>query len=105
MLFGNELVENLKYLPDFDESIRDKNQTERLTALNDLYSLYFPISSAIELYTKLYLSLSRAEQRMTSNDATMQLYENAKKIKKTAYINKLESNSISSFSLVILERE
>ena len=100
MLFGNELVENLKYLPDFDESIRDRSQTERLVAMSDLFDIYFPTSNAIELYTKLYLSLSRAEQRMTSNDATMQLYENAKRIKKTAYINKLESNSISSFSLI-----
>ena len=100
MLFGDELIENLKHLPDFDKSIRDKNQTERLIALNDVYSLYFPISNAIELYTKLYLSLSRAEQRMTSNDATIQLYENAKRIKKTAYINRLESNSSSSFSLI-----
>ena len=100
MLFGVELIENFKCLPNFDERIRDKSQTERLLALNNLYSLYFPNSQAIELYTKLYLSLSRAEQRMTSKDATMQLYENAKRIKKTAFINILESNSSSSFSFI-----
>lgn len=100
MLFGDDLIENLKYFPYFDESIREKSQTERLVAMNELYSLYFVSEQAIELHNKLYLSLARAEQRMTSSDAIIQLYENAKRIKGTTYINKLESNSVSSFSLI-----
>ena len=100
MLFGDEMKKSLSYLPEFEDSIREKSQTDRLIALNDLHSLYFPNSQAIELYTKLYLSLRRAEQRMESDDAIKQLYENAKRIKALTYINKLESNSNSSFSLV-----
>jgi len=100
MLFGDELKKSLSYLPEFDDSIREKSQTDRLIALNELYSLYFPSNQAAELYTKLYLSLRRAEQRMESDDAAKQLYENAKRIKNITYLNKLESNSNSSFSLL-----
>jgi len=87
MLFGDELKKNMSYLPDFDDSIREKSQTDRLIALNDLHSLYFTSSQAVELYTKLYLSLQRTKQKMESDDATKQLYENAKRIKETSYVN------------------
>ena len=100
MLFGDELKKSMSYLPEFDDSIREKSQTDRLIALNDLHSLYFTSSQAVELYTKLYLSLQRTKQKMESDDATKQLYENAKRIKETSYVNKFESNSNSSFSLV-----
>ena len=42
MLMGDELIEAVRVVPDYDADIRTKAQAERLLALNDVCSLYLP---------------------------------------------------------------
>ena len=42
MLIGDELDKKLQILPDYDAGIRNASATERLVALQDLYSVFIP---------------------------------------------------------------
>ena len=71
MLSGKELYERLADIPAYDETIREKSQTERLMALSTLYDIYLP---------KLYLALLRSLQKKGTHAAVQQLYQNHKTI-------------------------
>ena len=66
MLTGIELDEALKVEPDYDISIRNTPEANRLIALQDLYSIYIPTDMSREIYSKLYLSLLRSMNKKQS---------------------------------------
>jgi len=72
MLAGEELMKALTVIPEYDENIRNKSETERLIALNDLYSIYIPNTMSTEIYSKMYLSLIRSLHKKFSKDAVVQ---------------------------------
>ena len=80
MLSGKELYERLADIPAYDETIREKSQTERLMALSTLYDIYLPSEMSVEIYSKLYLALLRSLQKKGTHAAVQQLYQNHKTI-------------------------
>ena len=80
MLSGKELYERLADIPAYDETIREKSQTERLMTLSTLYDIYLPSEMSVEIYSKLYLALLRSLQKKGTYTAVQQLYQNHKTI-------------------------
>lgn len=78
MLSGKELYERLADIPAYDETIREKSQTERLMALSTLYDIYLPSEMSVEIYSKLYLALLRSLQKKGTHAAVQQSYQNHK---------------------------
>lgn len=85
MIMGEALDEKLKILPEYDAGIRNASATERLVALQDLYSVFIPNQMSREIYTKLYLSLLRSMQKKKSILAIRQFNENNKLIRQKTY--------------------
>ena len=85
MLIGDELDKKLQILPDYDAGIRNASATERLVALQDLYSVFIPNKMSREIYSKLYLSLLRSMQKKQSILAVRQYNENNKLIRQNSY--------------------
>ena len=81
MLTGDELMQALKVVPDYDADIRTKSQAERLLALNDVCSLYLPSEMGKEIYAKLYLALVRSLKKKESRLSTVQRNINASAIR------------------------
>ena len=72
MLAGEELMKALTVLPQYDKGIRNRRETERLIALNDLYNIYIPNTMSTEIYSKMYLSLIHSLHKKFSKDAVVQ---------------------------------
>lgn len=85
MIMGEALDEKLKILPEYDTDIRNAPVTERLVALQDLYSVFIPNQMSREIYSKLYLSLLRSMQKKKSILAIRQFNENNKLIRQNTY--------------------
>lgn len=85
MLMGLELDEQLRILPDYDESIRNAGMTERLIALQDIYRIFVPNPMSREIYSKLYLSLLRSLQKKETVLAVRKSNENGKMVRKQSY--------------------
>ena len=60
MLSGDELVKTLSIVPKYEE-VKNMDVGEKLIALSNLYDIYIPSKMSIEIYNKLYLSLSIKE--------------------------------------------
>lgn len=80
MKSGDELMSEMKVLPEYDDNIRNQNQAERLMALSDLYKIYVPSCMSAEIYSKLYLALLKSLQKKETKSAVKQRYENNKAI-------------------------
>ena len=80
MLTGEELMEQMKVLPEYDEEIARAPIAERLMALPDLYRLYIPSHMSAEIYSKMYISLMRSLQKKQTRLATLQQNENRKAV-------------------------
>ena len=78
ILTGAELNKALRQLPEAptDNFRRNATQTERLIALSDLYDIYIPNQMAVDIYTKLYISLMRSLSKKQTKNATMQANQN-----------------------------
>ncbi len=85
ILMGDELDKKLQIIPDYDAGIRNASATERLVALQDLYSVFIPNQMSREIYSKLYLSLLRSMQKKQSILAVRQYNENSKIIRQNSY--------------------
>lgn len=85
MKSGNELISALSIIPEYDETICQKNQAVRLMALSDLYQIYIPSQMSLEIYSKLYLALLRSIQKKGTQMAIKQRYENYKAIQQQSY--------------------
>ena len=81
MLTGSRLEEALRIQPEYNESIRNATEAERLIALQDLYSVYIPTEMSREIYSKLYLALLRSMSKKQSLIAVRQFSENQNIIK------------------------
>lgn len=78
MLTGSELIKALRQLPEkpTDDFRRNATQTERLIALSDLYDIYVSNQMAVDIYTKLYISLMRSLVKKQTKLATIQANQN-----------------------------
>lgn len=76
MLAGMELKDALTVLPAYDEAIREKDITERLLELSNIYNIYIPSAMSVEIYNKLYLSMVRSLQKKGTKEAVQQRYSN-----------------------------
>lgn len=85
MKSGNELISALSIIPEYDETICQKNQAVKLMALSDLYQIYIPSQMSLEIYSKLYLALLRSMQKKGTQMAIKQRYENYKAIQQQSY--------------------
>lgn len=80
MLSGRELEDALKVIPDYDNSIRTKQDAIRFMSLSDLYRIYIPSTMSKEIYSKLYLALLRSLQKKGTRMAIIQQHENHKAV-------------------------
>ena len=85
MLTGEELDKALEILPEYDDSVREKDVPERLVALQDIYRIFIPSAMSREIYSKMYLSLLRSLQKKQSILAVRQYSENSKMIRQKSY--------------------
>lgn len=85
MKSGDDLFTALSELPDYDDSIRNRSQAERLIALSDLYKFYIPSPMTIEIYSKIYLALLRSLQKKTTRTTVLQQNENYRGLQRESY--------------------
>lgn len=85
MKSGDDLFTALSELPDYDDSIRNRSQAERLIALSDLYKFYIPSPMTIEIYSKIYLALLRSLQKKTTRTTVLQQNENYRGLHRESY--------------------
>lgn len=85
MKSSEELIEALKVLPEYLESICQQDSVTRLVALSDLYKIYIPSFMSVEIYSKLYLSLIRSLNKKKTKLATIQQNENFKAVSNQEY--------------------
>lgn len=85
VLSGDRLIEELGYLPAYNETIIEQSQASRLLALSDIYRVYVPSEMSIEIYNKLYLALLLSIKKKFTAAAVKQRYENAKMIKTNGF--------------------
>lgn len=78
LLTGDDLIDALTFLPDYSSEIRKASASERLFALNEIYSLYIPSLMTCEVYHKLYFSLIRAMSKKNTLSSIQQGYLNRK---------------------------
>lgn len=76
MLFGEELKERLTVLPDYDISVRKMDTSSRLMKLSDIYQVFVPNSTSLEIYNKLYLMTVASMAKKGTVDAVRQLNAN-----------------------------
>lgn len=80
MMFGEELESAMKRMPAIPVFNNETGPVERLTALNDIYSLFVPNEMSREIYSKMYMALLRSLKKKNTKEAVGQYYENYKKI-------------------------
>ena len=76
LLSGQALIDAISYYPEYDRSIRDAEQYERLEMLADIYKVFYPFPMAIEIYNKLYLSTVLSLKKKNSKLAVQQRNDN-----------------------------
>lgn len=76
MLFGEELKKALTILPDYNESVRKMDAGSRLVALSDIYQIFVPNNTTLEIYHKLYLMTASSMAKKGTVDAVRQLNAN-----------------------------
>lgn len=77
---GKELKAKLTRLPEYKASQRLLTAEQRLLLLDNLYEIYLPTKMSFEIYSKLYIALSRSLNKKLSIDAVRQRNENHRMI-------------------------
>ena len=80
MLAGDELMDALRVLPEYDQNIVHAPIPTRLMAMSDMYKIYEPSKMSVEIYSKLYLGLLRSLQKKGTRMAILQQIENRKAV-------------------------
>lgn len=80
---GEELVELLECLPEYEESICNESAAIRLMKLENIYNIYIPSKMSCEIYNKLYMSIIHSLVKKDSKIAIKQGYENHKQKNKS----------------------
>lgn len=78
MLFGEELKKALTVLPDYDGSVREMDAGNRLIKLSDIYRVFVPNNTTLEIYHKLYRMAASSMAKKGTVDAVRQLNANYK---------------------------
>lgn len=99
ILSGEELVSKLTVLPEYDMSITQKCETERLMGLTDIYKIYVPSKMSQEIYSKLYLALMRSLQKKQSDLVMLQQKSNFNRIQQKSYHGGIIGGA-DSFSII-----
>lgn len=73
---GEELIEALEIIPEYDSNICNESAAIRLMQLENIYSIYFPSYMSCEIYNKLYMGIMRSLMKKDSKLAIKQGYEN-----------------------------
>ena len=73
---GEELIEALEIIPEYDSNICNESAAIRLMQLENIYSIYFPSYMSCEIYNKLYMAIMRSLTKKDSKLAIQQGYEN-----------------------------
>lgn len=85
MKSGDELIAELKILPEYNSEICNADASIRLMALSDLYRIYLPSQMSLEIYSKLYLALLRSMQKKGTKLAVQQQNQNYRAIMQQEY--------------------
>lgn len=99
ILSGEELISKLTVLPEYNISITQKCETERLMGLTDIYKIYVPSKMSQEIYSKLYLALIRSLQKKQSDLVMLQQKNNFNRIQQKSYYGGIIGGS-DSFSII-----
>jgi hypothetical protein len=78
LLTDKALQQALAVYPAYDPAICRASTAERLIALNDLYDVVYPFHMTSEIYSKLFLALTRSLKRKTGRLAVMQRNQNSR---------------------------
>ena len=76
MLFGNELVDELIILPEYEPSIREMDAATRLLKLSDINKIFIPNQMVMEIYYKIYAMAKMSIERKGSIRAVKLLNAN-----------------------------
>ena len=90
MLTGKALEDAFLQLPAYCPEIVDKNASQRMLELNNIYDIYVPSTMSKEIYTKLYTALFRSLQRKETKEAVIQ----ANNIFRASSANAVKSASV-----------
>ena len=85
MKSGNDLINALEVLPEYNSEIRSTDTSVRLMLLSDLYRIYIPSQMSLEIYSKLYLALLRSMQKKGTKLAVQQQNQNYRAIMQQEY--------------------
>ena len=99
ILAGEELISKLTILPEYDISITQKCETERLMRLTDIYKIYVPSKMSQEIYSKLYLALMRSLQKKQSDLVMLQQKNNFNMMQQKSYHGGIIGGA-DSFSII-----
>ena len=80
LLSGQALIDAISYYPEYDRSIRDAEQYERLEMLADIYKVFYPFPMVIEIYNKLHLATTLSLKKKNTKLAVQQRNETYKAI-------------------------
>ena len=76
---GNELMEQLLILPNYQSMAT--TVPERLMALLDVYKIFIPNSSTVDIYNRLYLALINSLEKKNTRIETQLINDNFRSIK------------------------
>ncbi len=79
MLEDKELIDSLTVLPTLKTNLRLKS--ERLMALNDVYKIFIPSKTTVDIYNRLYLSVINSLEKKNTINETKLLNDNYRLIK------------------------
>lgn len=95
-LCGNDLINELTVLPEYKECLVEI--PDRLLALLDIYKIFIPTRSVLDIYNRLYLSLLSSLDKKSTKEEIVVLNENfkaSKGLKRYGIIGGLESFKIT----------
>lgn len=73
---GEELIQALEGIPEYNSNICNENTAIRLMELENIYNIYFPSYMSCEIYNKLYMAVMRSLMKKDTKIAIQQGYEN-----------------------------
>jgi hypothetical protein len=76
LLSGDKLINALKDIPDYSDTIRNEDAATRLMQLSDVYRVYYPSPMSVEIYNKLYLATAMSLKKKNTRLSIMQKNSN-----------------------------
>lgn len=77
-----EFMKESERFPEYKNEQRLLNMQNRLLLLDSIYDVYVPTEMSYEVYSKIYVALSRSLNKKFTKDAVRQRYENHRRIKR-----------------------